>query len=78
MRLAAGGVSTMEIQRQGRLKSDAFIYDIYLVCVRAKREEEDRVSRVLASSAVAGGIQPGHGTKRGGGGVRKKYLCGVE
>ena len=41
--------------------------------VRATREEEDKVSRVLASNAVAGGIQPGQGTKWGGGRVRKTY-----
>ena len=61
-RLAAGGVSVMEIQRQGRWKSDAF-----MTYVRATRDEEVKVSRVLASNAVAGGIQPGQGTKWGGG-----------
>ena len=65
-RLAAGGVSTLEIQRQGRWKSDAF-----MMYVRATREEEDKVSRVLASNAVAGGIQPGQGTKWEG-------VCGGE
>ena len=67
-KLAAGGVSNMEIQRQGRWKSDAF-----MMYVRATREEEVKVSRVLASNAVAGGIQPGQGTKWGGGKVRNNY-----
>jgi hypothetical protein len=67
-RLAAGGVSTLEIQRQGRWKSDAF-----MMYVRATREEEDKVSCVLASNAVAAGIQPGQGTKWGGGRVRTNY-----
>ena len=52
------GVSTIEIQRQGRWKSDAFI-----MYVRATRDEDNKVSRVLASNAGAGGIQPGQGTK---------------
>ena len=68
-RLAAGGVSTMQIQRRGRWKSDAF-----MMYVRATREE-DRVSRVLASNAAAGGIQPGQGTKWGGGGVKNNAGC---
>ena len=37
-RLAAGGVSIVEIQRQGRWRSDAFI-----MYVRATREKEDKV-----------------------------------
>ena len=69
--LAASGVSTMETQRQGRWKNDALVMH-----VRATREEEDRVSRVLASIAVVGEIQPGQGTKWGGGRVRKQMNVG--
>ena len=32
-----------------------------MMYVRATREEEDKVSKVLSSNAVAGGIQPGLG-----------------
>ena len=66
-RLAAGGLSRTEIRRQGRWKSDAFT-----MYVRATREE-DKVSKVLASNAAAGGIQPGQGTKWGGGRVRNNH-----
>ena len=67
-RLAAGGVSTMEIQRQGRWTSDAF-----MMYVRATREEEDNISRVLESNAVAGGMQTRQGTKWRGGRERIRY-----
>ena len=60
-----------EIQRQGRWKSDAFTR-----YVRAAREEVGGVLRVLASNAVAGGIQPGQRTKWGAGGVRKLFYYG--
>lgn len=51
-RLAAGEVSAMEIERQGRWKSCALM--MYVV---ATRDEEVKVSRVLASNnAVAEGI----------------------
>ena len=56
----------MEIQRQGRWKSDAFI-----MYVRATRDMEYKVLyKVLASNAATGGIQPEQGIKWGGGRVR--------
>ena len=42
-RLAAGGVSIIEIQRQGRWKGDACI-----MCAKTTKEQEDKDSRFLA------------------------------
>ena len=53
-RLAAMGLSTYDIQRQGRWKSQAV--GMY---IRTNREAEGRVSKALASSAMGKGIQPG-------------------
>ena len=56
--LQPGEVSTIEIHRQWRWKNDAFI-----TYGRDTREEVDQVLRLLASYAVAGGMQPGQGTQ---------------
>ena len=53
-RLAAMGLSTYDIQRQGRWKSQAV--GMY---IRINKEAEARVSKALASSAMGKGIQPG-------------------
>ena len=58
----------METQRKGRWKNDGF-----MMYASATREEGDNISRVLASNAVVGEIQPGQGTRWGGGGGRKNY-----
>lgn len=62
----------MAIQRQWRWKSDIFVEH-----VGATREENYKVSTVLASSAVAKGVQPRLDTRRGGGRVGNNSYCGV-
>ena len=59
-RLAAGGVSTMENNGNptSREVEERRLYDVW-----ATREEENKVSRLLASNAVAGGMQLGQGTE---------------
>lgn len=53
-RLAAMGLSTYDIQQQGRWKSQAV--GMY---IRTNKEAEARVSRALASNALGKGVQPG-------------------
>ena len=55
---------------RGDWQSDAFT-----MYVRATREEEGEVSKVLASNAAAREIQPGQGSKWGGGRVRNNDEC---
>ena len=58
----------MGTQRQGRWTSGAF-----MMYVRAIGEQEDTVSRFIASNTMAGGIQPRQGTEWGGSGAKNNY-----